>query len=65
MTKKEERSTVLMEEKIIMFVSENQPVHIGEIFKTLKISQTKGLPYVISMINNGKLSYDSHNQVNV
>ena len=56
---------VNMEEKIISFVSERQPVHIGEIFKDLKISQTKGMNYVISMINQGKLIYASHNQVNV
>jgi len=65
MSKKVEKTPKVIEEKIISFVSANQPVHIGEIFKTLRISQTKGLPYVISMINNGKLCYNSHNQVNV
>ena len=59
------KKTVSMEEKIISFVSERQPVHIGEIFKNLKISQTKGMNYVTSMINQGKLIYASHNQVNV
>ncbi len=54
-----------LEDKIISFVSEQQPVHIGEIFKGLKISQTKGLNYVTTMINQGKLIYASHNQVNV
>ncbi len=52
-----------IEEKIISFVSEKQPVHMGEIFKTLRISQTKGLNYIIAMINQGKLSYGSRNQV--
>ncbi len=52
-----------IEEKIISFVSERQPVHMGEIFKTLRISQTKGLNYIIAMINQGKLSYGSRNQV--
>lgn len=56
---------VNLEEKIISFVSEKQPVHIGEIFKNLRISQKKGMNYVISMINQGKLIYASNNQVNV
>ncbi len=54
-----------LEDKIISFVSEQQPVHIGEIFKNLKISQTRGLNYVTTMINQGKLIYASNNQVNV
>ncbi len=62
MTKKDEKR---IEDKIIHFVSEKQPVHIGEILKTLRLSQTKGLNYVISLINNGKLNYASHNQVHV
>ncbi len=52
-----------IEERIITFVSEKQPVIMGEIFKNLRISHTKGLNYVIAMINQGKLSYDSRNQV--
>lgn len=65
MFKKNLKTTNNLEDKIISFVSEQQPVHIGEIFKGLKISQTKGLNYVTTMINQGKLIYASHNQVNV
>ncbi|GAF04228.1 hypothetical protein [Saccharicrinis fermentans] len=65
MIKEKARTETNLEEKIISFVSEKQPVHIGEIFKTLRISQTKGLNYVTSMINQGKLYYASNNQVNV
>ena len=48
---------------IISFVKAKEPVHIGEIFKNLKISQTKGFMYVMDLINNGQLNYVSHNQV--
>ncbi len=65
MFKKSLKTSNDLEDKIISFVSEQQPVHIGEIFKGLKISQTKGLNYVTTMINQGKLIYASHNQVNV
>ncbi len=65
MIKKEEKSKKGIEEKIISFVEERQPVHIGEIFKNLRISQTKGLNYVISLISRGKLNYASHNQVHL
>ncbi|SMO51752.1 hypothetical protein SAMN06265379_102163 [Saccharicrinis carchari] len=65
MIREERKTTNNLEDKIISFVSKEQPVHIGEIFKNLKISQTKGLNYVTSMINQGKLIYASHNQVNV
>ena len=54
---------VNLEDQIISFVSEKQPVHIGEIFKGLRISQIKGINYVTSLINQGKLTYASHNQV--
>ncbi|MGQ1785996.1 MULTISPECIES: hypothetical protein [unclassified Saccharicrinis] len=64
MIKEKARTETNLEDKIISFVSEKQPVHIGEIFKTLRISQTKGMNYVTSMINQGKLIYASHNQVN-
>ncbi len=46
-------------------VKENQPMHIGDIFKILRIGHSKGLNYVISMINQGKLSYASNNQVHI
>ena len=65
MIKERARTETNLEEKIISFVSEKQPVHIGEIFKTLRISHTKGLNYVTTMINQGKLYYASNNQVNV
>ncbi len=67
MTKEAERidRSPSMEDKIITFVSEKQPVHIGEIFKSLRISHTKGMNFVISMINQGKLSYAEHNQVHI
>ncbi|WP_075590276.1 hypothetical protein [Labilibacter marinus] len=58
-----EKETSTLETEIISFVSKKQQVHIGEIFKNLKISQKKGMNYVISMINQGKLSYASNNQV--
>ncbi|MCW3804398.1 hypothetical protein [Plebeiibacterium marinum] len=65
MTEKKDKAKGGIEEKIISFVNDHQPVHIGEIFKDLKISQTKGMNYVISLINQGKLSYASHNQVHL
>lgn len=65
MIKKEDKKNKSLEDKIISVVSEKQPVHIGEIFKTLKISQTKGMNYVIALINQGKLNYAAHNQVHI
>ncbi len=61
----EYRTDTNLEDKIISFVREKQPVHIGEIFKNLRISQVKGINHVTTMINQGKLIYASHNQVNV
>ncbi len=63
MSKEKEVGKIGIEERIISFVNEEQPVYMGEIFKELRISQTKGLNYVISLINQGKLSYASNNQV--
>ncbi|TLX77647.1 hypothetical protein E9993_03110 [Labilibacter sediminis] len=54
-----------LEDKILSVVNEKQPIHIGEIFKTLRISQTKGMNFVLSLINQGKLNYAAHNQVHV
>lgn len=65
MFKTKQMETQNIEDKIISVVSEKQPVHIGEIFKTLKISQKKGMNYVIAMINQGKLNYAAHNQVHL
>lgn len=65
MFKTKKMETQNIEDKIISVVSEKQPVHIGEIFKTLKISQKKGMNYVIALINQGKLNYAAHNQVHL
>lgn len=65
MLKKERLKNKSMEDKIISVVNERQPIHIGEIFKALRISQTKGLNYVIALINQGKLNYADHNQVHI
>ncbi len=63
MSKEKEKGRIGIEEKIISFVHDEQPVYIGEIFKGLRISQTKGMNCVISLINQGKLNYGSNNQV--
>ncbi len=65
MLKEKELKMRELEEQIIDVVKENQPMHIGDIFKILRIGHSKGLNYVISMINQGKLSYASNNQVHI
>ncbi len=63
MSKEKDKIRIGIEEKIISFVNEEQPVYIGEIFKGLRISPTRGMNYVISLINQGKLNYGTNNQV--
>ncbi|WP_068474738.1 hypothetical protein [Saccharicrinis aurantiacus] len=65
MFRRKEKKLPELEERIFDVVSEKQPMHIGEIFKVLRISPTKGLNSVISMINQGKLSYAANNQVHI
>jgi predicted DNA-binding transcriptional regulator len=50
-----------VENRIVKYVRKHQPVHMGEIIKDMKMSESGGRKRIMGLLSDGRLRYSQKN----